>query len=462
MIALPAPTTPRRILPAILALGLLAACEPDEQGTFTSPGGHVFHFVQRPDANVVALHMAIPMDWTLQPGKNPVVPQIAADAMTSGGAEGYSPSDILETMQDLHAEAFLFPDKATLRGGINVEPEDIDPVMKLANAVLRAPNFDPVWFQRTKDSWITSVREQMVLPRQQGNLALRLAVAGDSPYTAAMSPSDPALIEAVTVDMARQWHKETLAFGAAIIAVAGPITSAEAGVMVDKLLDGLPMDKRSFAKPVLPAYRPKQVLLHDPKAEKTSLAVMLPMPKLGTDDDLMDAVAALALAADEQSILFQKIRTELRATYGLAFSLDQFSHDTTFLSLLGEIETAQTQAVRDMVLQTLDEMKSKPLPAELVDRYKGMIEGSLPDLHNNTTEHARTMVDSALQGADPFSITRMQAILNLVSPSSIQNRWVQKYPPADQAMVMVVSPDAAALPGACVITAAVQVLTCPE
>ena len=71
------------------------------------------------------------------------------------------------------------------------------------------------------------------------------------------------------------------------------------------------------------------------------------------------------------------------------------------------------------------------------------------------------MVSDALLGGDPFAITRMQALLGRVTPASIQDRWATKYPAADQAMVMVVSPDAAALPGACVIAQAKDVLACP-
>lgn len=105
---------PILIITACLAL---IGCQKEEKGKFTSPNGQEFAFLARPDAEIVAIQIAFPMDWTLDQGRNPAVAHIAADVMVAGGAEGFSPEEVLETMQDLGAEAFLYPEMTSLRGG---------------------------------------------------------------------------------------------------------------------------------------------------------------------------------------------------------------------------------------------------------------------------------------------------------------------------------------------------------
>jgi predicted Zn-dependent peptidase len=428
---------------------------------FTSLGGFEFSFIQRPDADVVALQLAIPMDWTLQAGNNPYVPLIAADAITTGGAEGYSADEVLETMQDLNAQAFMYTQMNTLRGGINVAPENIDAVVTLANAILRSPSFDQVWFDRAKENWITRVKESIAIPAQQGYHALRLAIAGDSTYTAALTPSDPVAIAQVTVDMVREWHRQTIDFGSAVIAIAGPITADEAGLMVDNLLADLPRTAREHIQPSLPAYNPRQILLHVPNAEKTTLTLIAPIPFSGDQNDVIDQVSALALGADDQSILFQKIRADLRASYGLHVGVEKFVHKTRAFLVTGEVDTAQTAAARDLILQVFADLRSTALDQAVVDRYKSYIANGLPDLHNNTTQLATSMVDAVLDGGDRFAVTKIQALLDLVTPETMRARWSADFPSPDRVTVVAVSPDKAALPGACVITQPEEALSCP-
>ncbi len=75
----------RFVLLSLACLALLG-CKEEDKGLLTSPAGHKFAFLQRPDANIVAIQVAFPMDWALQ--HNPAVPTIAAEVMTTGGRRG--------------------------------------------------------------------------------------------------------------------------------------------------------------------------------------------------------------------------------------------------------------------------------------------------------------------------------------------------------------------------------------
>lgn len=450
-----------RILALMAALFALTACQEEEEGVFTSPDGHRYAFLERPDANIVAIQLAMPMDWSLQAGRNPYVPYIAAEVITTGGADGYPPDVVLETMQDLNAQAFMYPQFNTLRGGINVAPAQLDETVKLANAVLRAPSFDAAWMQRSKDALTANAAQANAQPASLGFYALRLAMMGDTPFTEGQSISTPAAIADITAQQARDWHSQTVQTGQLAIAVAGPISAEKAGQAIDALLAGLPRGDAPFTPVPAAPYKPRQILLHVPQAEKTTLTVLAPIPPAGSPDDMADLVAALVLGADEQSVLFEKIRTELRATYGMKAVLDAFSQQSRVFLVTGEVDTPQTAAARDVIMGIYADMASKPLDATAVENTKQMITGGLPDLHNNTTQLATSMVDAVLEGSDPMVVTQIEQLLTRVTPKAIQDRWAAQFAPVGQVTVLAVSPDADALPGACVITAPRDVLNCP-
>lgn len=444
----------------VIATLALTGCN-DEEGVFTSPNGQKFSFLQRPDAKIVAIQLAFPMDWVLQAGHNPYVPQIAAEVMMTGGAEGYGPAEILETMQDLDAQAFLYPQFTALRGGLNVAPENLDQVITLANAVLRAPTFDETWMGRSTEGLIARTTEARTIPAKQGYEALRLAMMGDTAYTAAQSLAAPALLAQVTADMARQWHKQTVVAGRVVVAVAGPISAEKAGQAVDALLAGLDTATGDFSEPKAAPYQPRQVLLHIPQAKKTTLTLLSPIPPTGGPDDISDLVGAMVLGADDQAVLFEEIRTKLRATYGLRIALDNYARKSRVFVVTGDVDTAKTAQVRDVVQQAYTKMAQGLQDAALIERHKSAILGGLSDWHNNTTALAKNMVEAVLDGQDPMTVTKIADLINRVTPLRIQERWQKDYAKAEDLMIFAVSPAADALPGACVITDARQVLTCP-
>ncbi len=165
------------------------------------------------------------------------------------------------------AQAFLYPDLTTLRGGLNVPPEQVDVAVTLANAVLRAPSFDAGWMARSKDGLMANMQAFNAQAAAQGLYALRLSMIGDTPFTESQALTDRAAIDSVTQKMLQDWHRETVAQGNVLVAVAGPISAADAGLAVDKLLAGLPQSDKIFVDPPMPDYKPRQILLHLPSAE---------------------------------------------------------------------------------------------------------------------------------------------------------------------------------------------------
>lgn len=449
---------PILIITACLAL---IGCQKEEKGKFTSPNGQEFAFLARPDAEIVAIQIAFPMDWTLDQGRNPAVAHIAADVMVAGGAEGFSPEEVLETMQDLGAEAFLYPEMTSLRGGLNVRPEHLDGALTLANAVLRAPRFEETWMRRSIDSFVSDFADFNAQSATQGYYALRLAMMGDTAYVEGQSLTDGAAIAAVTAQMARDWHAETIKSGRVLVAVSGPITAKQAAEAVDKLFAGIPRAEGGFSDPMPRPYQARQILLHVPQAEKTTLTMVAPIPPSVGTADYQDILGVLALSGDDQSLLFQGVRNELRASYGLNAALDMYARNNRILAISGEVDTDKTAATRDMIVKIYGDMATVPLDPAQLTRWKDLLSDGFTQSIDDTTNRATVMVTSMLQGLDPFLFEKTPEWLASLDAQSVMRRYAQDYPTPQQVTIMAVSPDAAALAGACVITEPRAVLDCP-
>lgn len=145
----------------------------------------------------------------------------------------------------------------------------------------------------------------------------------------------------------------------------------------------------------------------------------------------------------------------------MSTGLDMFANTARVLLISGEVETAQTAAVRDLVLKTYDDMAHKPLDSATVERWRDVLADGFAQLRDDTTNRATTMVGSMIYGYDPLTFEQSPQWIAALTPDSLMARYAKDYPKADALTVIAVSPDANALPGACVITAPRDVLMCP-
>jgi predicted Zn-dependent peptidase len=278
---------------------------------------------------------------------------------------------------------------------------------------------------------------------------------GDVPYTEHISLMDTGAILAVTPDDLVQWHSETLVRAGMRVAVAGPISAANAAAAVDALLANLPSGTAEITQP-----RPnfaqspaKTILLHLPSAQKTTLALAAPLPPSGTDADAADLIGSSGLGGAENSLLFQAIRTDLRASYSMGAGLDNFSRAARILVMSGEVETASLAAAKEAALAAYAQMQTTAIAPEMLNRWRDLIlEGLKDTVSRDSFAMATGMLEAQLDGVDPMTVQRLTDIFGAVTADAILSRYANDYPAPDEVWVLAVSNDANALPGACVIT----------
>lgn len=447
----------------LLAVGL-SACQEDgsrEVVTLTSPDGQEFHYmpVWEDDVTDITITMAWPMAWGYQEGRNPAVPYIAAEAVLSGGTDELPPSMVMEMFNDANAfgSIVIFSDHAV--GELTFPKEHMDEVLDITTELLATPQFDDGWTGRLVQNTIAG--QEQVLAQSSTALwgVARRWVLGDTPLYDFKTVDDLDQIAQITSADLAEWHAETITRTDVTVAVTGAISEKDAGKAVDQILRDLPAPAPTQVALPEPNFAPVKVLLHMPEAEKTTLGMMGRLPSTRDGKDLTD-VLALQVFNQTGGPLFEAIRTELRATYGLQAGYDNYNRDTRVLYITGEIDTAKLAEATDVVLTTYEAFRTNPDLSSLDDIRADIAHGTTENV-SYVDVAAYAMIELALDGLSVTSAPKLGYKVSEIMGIDVTNRLRTDYPAADELMIFAVSPDATALPGACVIQSAEQVLDCP-
>jgi predicted Zn-dependent peptidase len=408
----------------------------------------------------ITITIAWPMSWAFSSDRNPAVPYVAAEAILSGGTDELASQDVLELLNDKNSRGQLYvrPDHAI--GEISFPKEHVDDVISIAGEMLTSPQFDQVWVDRIKQGLLANQTQLQAQTANQMWALARLAVLDETPLNEFLSLPDLAAIEDTSVDDLRRWHAETIVQNGVTISVTGAISQDDAGKAVDQLLAGLPEGQAQGAPNFNTNFAPKIILLHLPDAEKTTLGLLGQLPPTAEGGDLTDLLALNFFGRSGSGPLFNAVRTDLRASYGFQAGSTNYDRNTRIMFIAGEVETEKLAEAADLVRTTYESFRAAPDLTGLDDLRRGMAEGTAQNVLYVDVA-ARTMLELALDGRSPGDAPRLGELLENVTAQDIQDRLASVFPSGDNFIVIAASPDASALPGACVITKIEQVAQCP-
>jgi len=304
---------------ATFSLILLAGCQEEEKAGATletSPGGIEYTRLYIPEAEDVAIQIAWPTDWALRDDVNQAVPYIGTDLILGGGAEGFPPGEVVETFADLKAEGTMWVTADHLHGQLIAPLGNLDKAIEIAAAHLARPTMDQGWFDRIQQGFAANMAETKSHPANRGYDALRWVILGDTPLRRALSVDPPEIITTATRDEVLQWHRQTVVRTGAKVVIAGTSNPDAAGTAVDTLLSGLPEGAASTLTKPDADFGPRRILLHVPEAQTSTLVFIGKLPPTRDGSEFEDLLLATALGGDDKSVLFDAVRTRLRASYG--------------------------------------------------------------------------------------------------------------------------------------------------
>ena len=256
------------------------------------------------------------------------------------------------------------------------------------------------------------------------------------------------------------WHSRTITRTPDAIVVAGGIDASEAGMALDGLFEGLPEASDIVAQKATAAFTPRRILLHIPDAEVTTLAFVAPLPPTRKGGELEDLILVDALGGGNQGALFEAIRTGLRATYAFGAGIGNYSREHRILFMTGAIEAEKLSEAEQVVRETYAAFRQVGPKQDLAD-LKAPLETSFSQLSDFVLDQARSELQAALDGFDPGSSLSLSDELADVTLSHVVKRLDEGFPDPDSFLVIAVSADADALPGACIINNPREAADCP-
>ncbi len=425
----------------------------------TSPGGIAYLRIDIAGAASVAIEVAWTDGTAAHPDANQDIPTVGCRLIIAGGAEGYPAGATGEQMNDLGAYGTLTENTGEVTGWLAVPRGNLDKAVALVNAHLRAPLLGTNWFNRIRAAVAAENRETHAQPAAQVHDALRVAYFGAGPVRRAMIGEAPETTMAMTLEDVIAWHGTVFTRNPTQVVVAGGLDSAEAGKVVDGLFAGLPdRNAAPIAIPTSGSQLPRRILFHSPDAKTSRLIIAGPLPPLNAglrpeDEIILDALA------NKGGVLFTAARTDLHAAYDLSWTEEFPTLDVRYFRIEAEIETAKLAAAETALRQSYAQFYAQASPLRL-EEAKARFLRDLRQKESDPAGAASQAFFALTTLRQPTMLSDPDGFLADITQDSVAQRLHEDFPSPSQLTVIAISPDAHALPGACVITAPEQAVNC--
>ncbi len=329
-----------------------------------TPRGTTVAFYHSNTQDTVAIALAFDCG-TACDGVNGTSTGPLALSMLYEGADGQTSSELYESLQDVGANLSIegMPDQ--IYGAISAPTRGIDGAVKLVNTILRHPDMLENRFLRKRATLARRAGESAKDPEFALQPALFGTAIGVHPYLNYFAPK-PNDILSVQLNDLKPWLESHLKLQDIIVSVVGNVDQTQAGLLVDKLLEGLPQS--SGLRPVPPAQFKTPpagpVIVPGDKSGQAAIVVGSIFPR---DAALKDWVAGLMLSSifsgDQKSRLFKDIREGTAATYGLRPSLN-FYEVLSANSVRGRINAANVNDTLALIAKSWDKFRNEGPTAE--------------------------------------------------------------------------------------------------
>jgi zinc protease len=127
--------------------------------------------------------------------------------------------------------------------------------------------------------------------------------------------------------------------------------------------------------------------------------------------------------------------------------------------LYGDVETAKVTDVERVVREAYADFR-KAGPQGDLQRRKEPYLVNVRENENDPSVRSLVVLSSELAGFERAPSMDIKSVFESISADSLKNRLQSAFPESDDFTVIVVSPDAKALPGACVVSKPAEAVGC--
>lgn len=240
-------------------------------------------------------------------------------SLLSDGADNLNADQIAEHFEGLGAQFSAHADgeMATVSLRSLSKPELLQPALDVMARILRQPTFPQDSLERERKRMLIGLRQQKESPEQIAALAFDKAVYGDHPYGAPPRGTE-ASVNALTRDDVVKYHGRYYVARNSIVAIVGALDRAQAQVLAETLVGGLPQGE---IPPPLPRVRDlsaaNTITIEHPSAQ-THILIGQPGISRSDPDYFTLYVGNHTLGG---SGLVSRLSEEIREKRGLSYSV---------------------------------------------------------------------------------------------------------------------------------------------
>ncbi|MCR9137787.1 MAG: insulinase family protein [Alphaproteobacteria bacterium] len=419
-----------------------------------SPAGHQFFYVPMDDAQRTAVAITWASGLPTGPGIHEATARLGIELMLNGGAGGLPPDEISADFEDLDAGSRLWVQPGEIRGFVVAPDDQLDRAAEIANLVLAQPALDNRWLERQKRNLLRDTRIRNATATGLAWSLAREIMLEDHPFKRFWTAAPVDEIQSISAPQIDTWHKG--AFGTADLTItaagtAGPETVARA---IDLALAGLP--KSANPNPVAfqgPRIRPGTIVLHDPDSPKSLIMTLGELPGAPATDDDIYGIATAVLGLGKQSRLFKAIRSQLRAAYGFGAGMESVARHHRLLRMGGEVDTALLPQALDAMRQSYETFRREGIAREEFPIARNFHLQRIEQNLSRPAGMATMLMENRLNAGSAEDFETLANRIEALERTAVNDTIMANYPPFDEMLTIVITPDATAIADACVITA---------
>lgn len=346
--------------------------------TFQSPQGQPVWLIQDASVPLVAVNLT----WrgagsATDPADKLGLASMAASLLTEGAGD----MDATQFYAELEEKAIRLSFSSS-RDSFSVSLQSLnahlDAAARLANLAFTQPRFEAAAISRVREQMKTGIAYREQTPSAQAEEQWWAVAFAGHPYSKTPDGTRETLDRITATDL-RRFLADGLAHDNLIVSVAGDIGAEQAGVVVDRLLQGLPAKASERTRLPDDGLSHKGQVAVTPRPLPQSVAVFGQEGIARQDPDYYAALIVNYVLGGGgfSSRLMEEIREKRGLTYGIGTGLVSLQGQPL---LMGQVssETAKMPETLRLLRQVMADIKAKGITAEELKNAKDYLNGSFP------------------------------------------------------------------------------------
>lgn len=378
----------------VIVVALPARAETDIQEV-VSPGGITAWLVEEHSIPFVALELRFRGGGTLDlPGKRGATNLMVG--LLEEGTGDMDARDFAQATEELAAQFGYRAYDESIALSAKFLTENSEEAVALFRKSVVEPRFDQVSIDRVREQVLAGIRSDAKDPDRIASAKFDALAFGDHPYGSSMDGTAESVNGLTRNDIVAA-HQGALALDRVYVSAVGDITAGELGVLLDKLLMGLPETGAEFAGPAEFQLSGGQTVVDF--ATPQSVAIF---GHEGITRDDPDFFAAFVLntimgGASFDNRLMEEVREKRGLTYGIGTYLISMDQAELYLGSVASANDRVAQAI-DVVRDEWARMASEGPTGEELEAAQTYLTGAYPLRFSGNAEIADILVGMQIEG----------------------------------------------------------------